>query len=102
MNKRLIQELFLASSLFSTFEYEGNLINDEKVLDCIMDMYFYMLIMNDNDENTKDKYFNKFDQSFRSLNMEQQDIVRHEYMDIIEAQQKNKEKIKKKGMNKYE
>ncbi len=100
MNKK-IMDMLLISQLISKGEYEGSNINDEKVLDCIMDMYFYMLYNSDNNP-LQEKYLDNFNQKYNALTKKQQKLVKQEYIDIIETQNKNREKVKRKGMNNYE
>ncbi len=99
MNKTT-RDLLLSFALLNVGEYSSYYSDDEKVNDCLMDMYFYMLLMDSDDESKKDKYYRRFEQSFRDLNHEQQEMVREEYKNIIEAQNNNieKERVKKKGM----
>jgi len=100
MNKK-IMDMLLISQLISNGEYESSNINDEKVLDCIMDMYFYMLYNADNNP-LQEKYLDNFNQKYNALTKKQQKLVKQEYIDIIETQNKNREKVKRKGMNNYE
>ena len=102
--KKNIMDILIASSLLKTSEFEGGYINDEKVMECLMDMYFYMLYNGVGNDQKTEEYFNEFEKKYRNLNNEQQEEIKKEYLDIIEAQNKNreKEKVKKKGMNKYE
>ena len=95
--KKSTMDVLLTSALLGTHEYEGYFINDEKVSECIMDMYFYMLYGLDNIEK-KEEYFHEFEKKYKELNKEQQEFVKKEYNDIIEKQKKNreKEKIKRK------
>ena len=88
-------DILLASALLKTGEYDGYFINDEKVLNCITDMYFYMLYGFDNLEK-REEYFREFEKKYKELNSEQQELVKHEYFDILEKQNKNKEKTKRK------
>ena len=103
MNKNILN-LLMASSLLNTNEYGGYFINDERVQECIMAMYFYMLYNGANNEEKKEEYFNEFENKYNKLNKEQQEQVKKEYIDIIETQNRNreKEKVKKKGMINYE
>jgi len=103
MNKSVLN-LLLSSSLIGNGEYEGYFINDDRVQECLMDMYFYMLYNGMDNDEKKEEYFTEFEKKYNKLNKEQQDAVKKEYIDIIEAQNKNreKEKIKKKGMRNYE
>ena len=101
MNKS-IMNILLTSSILGTHEYEGYLINDERVLECVMDMYFYMLYSGVDNDEKKEEYFNEFGKKYEKLNAEQKDLVKQEYMNIIETQNKNRGKVKKKGMIDYE
>ena len=92
----------MAMSLIGTNEYTGYYISDEKVSECIWDMYFYMMYNGIGEEKKQEEFFNKMKEKYQNLNEEQQEEVRKEYISIIEAQNKNKEKVKKKGMNDYE
>ncbi len=94
-----IKNILLISSLLGTDEYESLYIEDEKVNDCLMKMYFFMLL-NESD-NRKEKMYIEFCQEYDKLNNEQQEIVKKEYLNIINAQN-NKDKVKKKGMINYE
>jgi len=99
MNTRT--SLLLTTLLTNNNEYSGFYFGDEMVNECIMNLYFYMLLSN-SDDVKKEEYFLKLEESFIKLNEEQREIVRKEYIDIIEAQKKNNEKVKKKGMINYE
>ena len=99
MNKK-IYDLLLSMSLIGTFDYMDDYIEDDLVNDCLMSMYFYMMC--DSNNKDKDKYFIDFDTKYQKLNSEQQEIVKKDYFSIIDAQNKNKEKVKKKGMIDYE
>ncbi len=59
MNKRTMDILF-TSALLHNYEYDGYFINDERVSECIMDMYFYMLYGLDNLKK-KEEYFHEFE-----------------------------------------
>ena len=102
--KMSTRDLLIAMSLIHSSEYESGHIHDEKVLECIMDMYFYMLYGGIGNEQKKEDYFNEFEKKYKLLNKEQQDEVKNDYISIIESQEKNKnkEKVKKKGMIDYE
>ena len=103
MNKET-RDILLTSVLLHTDkninDYSGPYINDKDVNECIWNMYFYMLCSGANEEEKKEEYFRKFNESYRKLNQEQQQMVKQEYIDIIKTQDKNK--IKKKGNDKYE
>ena len=91
----------MAMSLMGSFEYASYYPSDERVVECIMDMYFYMMYTGINDEK-KEEYLNEFAKKYNNLDKEQKEMVKNEYIDIIKTQKKNREKIKKKGMNDYE
>ena len=94
--------LLIASSFLHTNEYGGYFINDDRVQECLMDMYFYMLYNGIGNEDKQKEYFNEFEKKYDNLNHEQQEEVKKEYKNIIEAQEKNKKMLKKKGNDKYE
>ena len=100
--KKSVRDILITSALLKTTEFEGGCINDDRVLECIMDMYFYMLYNGIGNDPKKEEYFREFEKKYNNLNKEQQEIVKQEYIDIIETQNKNREKVKKKGNDKYE
>ena len=100
--RKSTRDMLVAMSLVRGSEFEGGYIRDEKVIECVMDMYFYMLYGGIGNESKKEEYFNEFEKKYRALNKEQQEEVKNDYISIIEAQEKNKEKVKKKGMIDYE
>ena len=86
----------IGSSDFSNMMY----IDDPLVNDCLMSMYFYMLY-DSNYEEKKEEKFQEFSEKYNKLNDEQKELVKQDYLNIIEAQDKNREKVKRKG-DKYE
>lgn len=100
MNKS-IMDLILSLSLIGANEYGQFYVSDPKINDCLMNMYFYIMHPN---EKKKEEYFQEFEKSYNDLTDEQQKIVKQDYIEIIETQEKNreKEKVKKKGMINYE
>ncbi len=88
----------LTSAVIGTNEYMSDYIDDEMVNDCLNDMYLYMICSNEFAEK-KQQYFSKFENKYNKLNSEQQELVKQEYIKIIEAQDRNK--VKRKG-DKYE
>ena len=103
MNSK-IRNILLITSILGVNEYDSFVVHDKEVTKCLMYMYFYML-SDDTDEKVHEEYWNKFDESYKKLNKEQQEIVKNDYIDIINAQNKNEEeniKVKKKGMINYE
>ena len=105
MNKDLMNSMafLLANSLASGDSgYSNmNIINDQEVNECLMDMYFYIMYSGINEEK-QEEYFQEFGKKYKNLNEKQQELVKKEYIDIIETQNKNREKIKRKGMIDYE
>lgn len=101
MSKKAGVNVLLASIAMGSGEYYGLYTDDKEVLDCLMDLYFYMLSINVNEEREK-KYFGDFSEKYKRLNQEQKEIVKKEYFDIVEARDREDIKIKRKGMNKYE
>ena len=53
MSKKNVMNLLMAMSLIGTNEYVGYYISDEKVSECIMDMYFYMMYSGIGNEEKK-------------------------------------------------
>lgn len=101
MKSNAVRDLLLSFSLIGGHDYENIPIFDNEVDECLMNMYFYMMC-NSVNEDKKQEYFNEFEKSYNKLNDEQKEIVKKDYLDIMEAQNKNKEKVKKKGMINYE
>ena len=62
----------------ANFEYMdyNEIIHDESVSDCLMDVYFSML---SNDQEIIDKHYNKFEEKYNKLNDEQKELVKVEY-----------------------
>ena len=94
-------DLLLSMSMIGANEF-GNMmyIDDPLVNDCLMSMYFYMMF-DSNYEKKKEEKFQEFSEKFEKLNDEQKEIVKQDYLNIIEAQDKVREKVKRKG-DKYE
>ena len=94
-------DLLLSMSMIGANEF-GNMmyIDDPRVNDCLMSMYFYMMF-DSNYEKKKEEKFQEFSEKFEKLNDEQKEIVKQDYLNIIEAQDKVREKVKRKG-DKYE
>ena len=100
--KKKPMDLLMTMSLLGPGEYAGYFPNDERVVECLWDMYFYMMHNGLGNEDKKEEYFKEFKDKYIKLNDEQQKEVKKEYINIIEAQKKNRGKIKKKGMIDYE
>ena len=92
MGKKNARDLLLAFSLINASDYSQNTVFDPEVDECLMNMYFYIMYGNINEEKKKE-YFNEFEKCYNKLNEEQQEIVRKDYFDIIESKN-NKGKVK--------
>ena len=91
--KKSLANLLAVTSMLHTDEYDGPIIDDKQVLDCIMSMYFYLLL--DENDPKINEYFENFDKQFQALNEKQKTIVQKDFESIIKAQEK--EFIKKKN-----
>ena len=102
--KKSTIDLLIPMYLIGNSEYNDFYIDDNKVSECLTDMFFYMMYVSIGNEEKKEEYFNEFEKKYDNLDDEQQEKVKREYINIIEAQNKNREKerVKKKGMNNYE
>jgi len=96
-----IRDFICSLAMIGNYDFGGYCCYDSKVNDCLMDMYLYMMYPNG---NKKEEFFHEFEKKYNDLNDEQKEIVKKDYIEIIEAQDRNieKEKVKKKGMNNYE
>ena len=101
MNNNSARDLLISFSLINDTSYIDNPIFNPKVDECLMNMYFYLLYSNVNEEK-KTEYFNEFEISYNKLNDDEKEIVRKDWLDIIKSKEKNKRKVKKKGMINYE
>ena len=101
--KKSVKDFLLTSamSVLGNNEYAGDYIDDVDVLDCLMDLYYYMLSI-DVDPIKEKKYFEDFSKKYKKLNKEQREIVKKDYYDIVETRDNKVEKVKKKGMINYE
>ena len=72
---------------------------DEELNDCLFYMYYVILCQGD---ERGEMFSKEFMNRFEKLDQKKQIIVLKEYRNIIEAQEKNKGKIKEKGMDDYE
>jgi len=100
VSNKNIRDLLLALSVIGANEYSDYYIDDNEVNDCLMSMYFYMMCDN-KFQQKKDELFKKFNEKYEKLNEEQQELVKQDYLSIIEAQNKNRNKVKRKG-DRYE
>ena len=67
---------------------------DSDVNDCLIYMYFYMM-------SSDEKYYQEFIERFDKLNEESKELVKNDYINIINTQCENN-KIKRKGEMNYE
>ena len=101
MKKELVQLLSIIGAITGEYLFDYDFIMDPEVNDCLIKMYFFMMTGDGHPDH--DKYYNEFLHSYYSLNEKQQEIVRNDFINIIEAQDKNEqEKVKRKGEMKYE
>ena len=92
-SKNLLMILGLLNG-FNPEYCDDNLIFDGEVNDCLIHMYVYMM-------SGEDKHYQEFVNLFDKLNYNQQEYVRNDYINIINAQKEN-DKIKRKGEMNYE
>ena len=97
--KELVMFLSLVNDMLGESYLNGPIYLDEEVNDCLIKMYFVMMI----DESNPDyeRLYNEFLLAYHSLNEEKQKIVREDFKKICDAQDEQK-KIKRKGEIKYE
>ena len=102
MNKKILIMLLNMhiNSYLEHDELNNKYLFDEDVIECQIRMYLLMMI-EENDDNYEKKY-QSFLESYNKLNNEQQEYIKNDYLNIINAQINNKEKVKKKGMIDYE
>ena len=96
MKKSLIS-LLAISTFPHTGEFDGPIVDDPKVLDCIMNMYFYLLL--EENDPKKEEYYQKFEQQFDALPEKQKAIVKEDFLGMINAkeEQETKEFIKRQN-----
>lgn len=79
--------LLIGSVLGVGFDYNSEIdykyASDEKVNECLMQMYFYML-------TGDDRIFNEFHELYQKLDFEKQEYVKQDYINIIREQEKEK------------
>ena len=69
----------------------SEIIFDEKVNDCLMDVYFSIMSQ---DKDVSDKHYNDFEKKYIELSDEQKELVKGEIAKILDIEYKPK--IKKK------
>ena len=97
--KELLMFLSLVNDMTENSYLNLPIYMDEEVNDCLIKMYFVMMVT----ENHPDyeRLYNDFLLAYHSLNDKQQEIVKKDYQNIIDAQDENY-KVKRKGEMKYE
>jgi len=98
--KKSLTNLLLLSSIFHANDYNFPIIEEEKVLDCIMSMYFYLLL--EEKDEKKEEYYQKFERQYDSLTPEQQEQVKQDYLSIINEQEKTSKELIKQPKEKSE
>jgi len=73
---------------------------DKEVKDCLRELFAYMAC-SVSFEVKKNEFFNEFENKYNLLTNEQQQLIKLEYLKMIETQN-NIVKMKKKGMIRYE
>ncbi len=73
---------------------------DEDVTKCQTNLYFFMMLPDGSAESGK--YFKAFSDCYDKLTDDKKDFIKRDYLRIIEAQDKNAERQRKKGNDLYE
>jgi len=97
--KELLMFLSLINGISEDSYLNLPIYMDEEVNDCLIKMYFVMMIEKCHPDY--EKLYNDFLLAYHSLNEKQQEIVKKYFQNIIDAQDENY-KIKRKGEMKYE
>ncbi len=82
------KNLLILPTLLNSGEYNTEIIMDEQVNDCLFYLYLYLLDDSNDDTN---EYLKKFNQLYESLSILQQEIVKNDYLTILEQRQKIEE-----------
>ena len=94
MRKELL--VFLGTMFKSHYinqnELDSKYLFDNDVNDCLIKMYLTII----SDDLEYDKRLKLFIDSYEKLNLEQQEYIRNDYLNIINAQNENKEKVLRK------
>ena len=96
MSKKSAINFLVVSSMMNANKYNDADIDDQDVLDCLMDLYLYMLCI-DVDDEKEEKFFKAFSEKYKKLNDEQKEIVKKDYFDLVEDRERNNENVKIKG-----
>lgn len=97
--KELLMFLSLVNDMLGESYLTGPIYMDEEINDCLIKMYFVMMIEEGHPDY--ERLYNEFLLAYHSLNDRQQEIVKNDYQNIIDAQDENY-KVKRKGEMKYE
>ena len=82
------KDLLILTTLLNSGEYNTEIIMDEQVNDCLF--YLYLYLLDDSNDGTNE-YLKKFNQLYESLSLLQQEIVKNDYLTILEQRQKIEE-----------
>lgn len=74
---------------------------DEDVTKCQLNLYLYMLL-SANESEESESYYQKFGDCYDKLSDDKKDFIKRDYLRIIEAQDRNAERQRKKGNDLYE
>jgi len=97
--KELLMLLSLTGGMLKDSYLNTPIYMDEEVNDCLIKMYFVM--MTGEGHHDYERLYNEFLLAYYSLNEKQQEIVKKDFQNIIDAQDVNY-KVKRKGEMKYE
>ncbi|MBR3661180.1 MAG: hypothetical protein IKN63_04725 [Bacilli bacterium] len=94
-SKKLLMLLGIMNNMSSNSYQDQMITFDPDINDCLIYMYVYMM-------SGEGKYYLEFSQRYVKLNDYQREFVKNDYINIINAQDENEKKIKRKGEIKYE
>ena len=97
INKEMLLITLLSGNI-NPYCNSDDITFDKDVNDCLIYMYFYMLL-----GETKEgiKMYRKFLEKYNKLSDEKKEFVKNDYINIINAQDENN-KVKRKGEMSYE
>jgi len=96
MSKRLFYKLLSLGMTLGNYSDElfyDDLVNDEKVNDCLLMVYFSMMT---EDKVQCDKFYNEFENKYNELNDDQKEMVKIEIAKILNIEYEPKIKKKEK------
>jgi len=88
LSQKLVMTLMISQGLSDNYVDNSSISLDPEVNDCLIYMYFYMM-------SGDDKYYQKHSEIYNRLNSVQQEFVKNDFINIINAQEE-REKVKKK------